>query len=181
MKKYSSFFLSFALLFTFVSCKSKTAPTKSPEQVVENALVALRENDQTMITECFGMNILDPEVLPPSFSNIYMAAFQKLEYNIISSSTDGNTATITAELTVVNLEAIAEAYLTEMENETGQETSQNLGEAVQGYIQLIQREDAEMYIATVSFMLEKVDGVWLIAYDEHMANVLFGFPSNVSA
>ena len=180
MKKYFSFFISLVFFFTFVACKSETTTTKSPDQVVENALVALQENDQPMIIECFGINILAPEVLPPSFSNIYLVAFQKLEYNITSSSVNGNTATVTAELTVVNLEAIAEAYLDEMESTLDEEGSHNSGDAVSGYIRLIQREDAEMYTATVTFILENVDGNWLIIYDEQVANVLFGLHSRAA-
>ena len=177
MKKHLSLILTLLLAFSLTACSKKTAQEPTPEQVVENALGALQEYNPQVLTECFGVDILSTEVAGASLSTIYQAAFAKLQFNIISFTEQGTSATVTAEITVIDMNVVARLYLLEQEEAPADADSETTEATEEDYIRIINAEGTPTYTQTVTFTLEKVNGIWIILYDEPMAVALFGLSS----
>ncbi len=182
MKKHISFLLaSIFLLFTLSSCSTSKLQGNEPEQVVDDALSALQTYDAETLVRCFGGDILGPDVLPPSLSKVYQSAFTKMDYEILGSKVDDDTATVTVKITVIDLDAVTLSIKENIAATTPESvasgTVYDLVTPVDLYQPYFDDPNVPMLTDTVAIPLVLVEGEWLILFDEGYVSVLFGVTS----
>lgn len=175
MKKHISLIMAVVLLFSLSACSATSPQGNEPEKVVNDAFSALQTYDAETLTRCFGVDILGSDVMPRSLSIVYKAAFTKMDYEILDSTVDGENATVTVKVTVVDMDTITLAIKNDMA-----ETMSASGEVydivppMESYQPYLDDPEVATRTETITVPLILKDGVWLIVYDESYFSVLFG-------
>jgi hypothetical protein len=185
MKKLVFIVISFMLVFTLAGCSSK----ETPEEVVANGLTAIKNLDLLKMQQYFDSEDINEEedILGGGFEEQGMETLELLvknmEYEIISSEIDEDEAVVVAKLTNIDMASIMEEYIAqafvlamssigEEENEVDEAEMQAKMEKI--FTDLLARDDNEMVTNTVNIELNQVDGEWKMAFDDVLANAVFG-------
>ncbi len=179
------------LLITACSNNNKATTAKTAEtaeQVVTNVLNAVKKLDKETLNKYLDYDELINNEVEQSEQELADEQIKKmligLEYKIISSEENGDTATVKAEITNINMEkvikdmfgniftlAMEEAFKDESlqltDEEMEQKTYELFDEAIEKY------KDEKVTNAT-DIKLNKVDGEWKISIDESMQNAIMG-------
>lgn len=104
MKKIISLVLIIVLAISVTACNSG----ESPEQAVSNALQAVKQMDKESLSKYLDPNELieednDNEGVDSFDEEQISVIFEALEYNIISSKEDGDTAVVNVDITNIDM------------------------------------------------------------------------------
>lgn len=167
-----------------MACGNKS---ETPEQAVTNALNTVKNADKETVQRYFSTDeffisdsdtdewIGDEESLELLFSN--------LNFKVMSSSENKDTATVKTEITNTDMLNILEEYFQQamaltMENAfagDGAKSDEEMEAQVdQIFLDLLKREDNEMVTSTVDIKLSKQDNIWIIEADEELLDSIFG-------
>ena len=168
----------FIVALLFVGCDGASGET--PEEAVANALNAIKQLDQETMERYFPYDgpVADLEEDEEELAKLLVG---NISFNIISSSVDGDSATVEAEITNINMGVILGEFLEQAmglamgsafagaEPPSDEEIEQLLHD-------LLKRPDNEMVTTTVTINLTKNDYVdgWIINSDDAFEDAVFG-------
>lgn len=112
MKKLLSVILTVVMLLSLVACGEKIDP---PDKVVGNALTAIKSSDFETAKKYFDTNpeeTLDAAEDDQS-DEIKTKLMQGLEYSIISTNVNGDTATVKANIKNINMATVISDYISQ--------------------------------------------------------------------
>lgn len=177
MRKILCLALVVVLAFGLVGCGSG----ESAEQAVGNALDAIKSMDKEGIEKYIDYDELveaekSDEEADLESEEMIKLVFEKLEYNIVSSEKNGDTALVTTEITNINMakvfgEFIMEAFSLAFSDIEEEEMNSKMMEI---FTNLINREDNEMVTITVDINLKKINDEWKIDMSDELSNAIFG-------
>lgn len=162
MKKKILLIITGILLFTS-GCMSSNTPTSK----VEALFSKYNNNDEVIVTELrdyLDGNDLDEE-RQEKYESIYLKQFSDLKYEIKEEEIDGDTAEVTAQISVYDFyksETDANAYLTENRDEFYDEEGIYDKDAFEAYKLKQLKSTTDRIDYTIEFTLTKVDGEWQI-------------------
>lgn len=184
MPKKIAAILVLAVLLTLTACGGKG---ESPEQAVTNALTAIKNCDfaaaDKYITyeELFGDEGGEDTEFVSEDENTKLL-FKRLSFKILSSSVDGEAATVKAEITNIDMMEVLSTYFQQaMELAFGNAFSEDpLGEAEidaqieQILVDLLESEETSMVTSTVDIQLVKQESTWKINVNEMFQDAVMG-------
>lgn len=185
MKKIVRLFIIVLVLsLTLVGCGDKG---ETPEQAVTNALNAIKSLDEETANKYFAYEELmgtedESQEIIENQENTKLLV-EKISFKIISSSIDGNNATVKTEITNLDLKAIFEEYLQQaMEFALSNALAGNVAttdeelakQMEQMLIDLIKREDNVMATSTIDIKLTKNGTSWTLDMDEPLQDAILG-------
>jgi putative cell wall-binding protein len=165
---------------------------ESPEEAVSNAFDALKALDEATVDRYFSyeefMDYDDENNTTPQQEELAQELAQlfleKLHYKIVSSSINGDTATVKAEITNTDMGLIFEEYMDEViqlaiENALLPEDQQLTDEEIemqvaQILLDLMEREDNQTVTTTVDINLTRNNASWKITMDEKLQDAILG-------
>lgn len=166
--------------FSLIGCG---ASGETPEQAVSNALTALRDLDHDKMEQyiVFDELIDDAEEMAED-EEFEKLLFNRLSFDIISSSEDGDTATVSTEISNIDMVEILGQYFIEVfelafsnafsEDPLSEEELDELIEEM--LIEMLQDDGAVMATTTVDIKLVKSDSTWKIQIDEMFQDAVLG-------
>ena len=150
------------ILILTTACSLGSTPTSS----VEKLLSMYNTNDEEIIVELDDyVNESDlTDEQSEKYKNIYLKQFKDMKYEIKEEKIDGDTATVTAQITVYdyyNAEKEANEYLTNNPDEF--KTNDKYDESLFTDYKLEQLDKVnETVDYTIDFTLTKVDNEWVV-------------------
>ncbi|MGE4353961.1 MAG: DUF5105 domain-containing protein [Oscillospiraceae bacterium] len=188
-KKVMSGLLTLVLLLTLAACGNDS----SPQTVTEKAIDAVKAVDVDATEQYWGedffMDMLSETVKsdPDSydkFLTLFTHIVKNLDYQIIDTQTDGDTAAVTVRIKNVDMSQLLTDYLTQLFQEAADYQSMpederpsddELDEKYMTMLyDMLDDEDAPMVINTVTVTLTKTDGQWVISPDDEVTDALLG-------
>ena len=181
MKKLLSVVLIIALTFSMIAC-SKPDPKASVAGYL-NALKAgnieamnqyVKPDSDNEVKEVFN-NEND------EYSEAFLKAYNKLEYKILSSKVDGDTAIVEAEINAPNLgeimtefmkEALSLAFASAFSENKSEEEIDDLMNTL--LMDKMTSEDMPMLKKTVKINLVKENDTWIITPNDDLVDALTG-------
>ncbi len=181
--------LVMVLMLLLTACSISTSSnTETAEQAVSNALNAFKTLDKETISKYLDYDeLIDNEVEENEqelADEQIKKMLSKLEYMIVSSEENEDTATVKTEITNINMEkviremlgnmftlAMGEAFKDESIKLTDEEMEQKTYEL---FDQAIEKYKDEKVTNVIDIKLNKVDGRWKIGIDESMQNAVMG-------
>lgn len=186
IKKKTSILIVCVLLLSlvFTGCGQKT---ETPEQAVTNALNAIKKLDIDTMRKYFnddglyGSDSGTDELLEDE-EGINLL-FGKMTFKIISSSTEGDNATVKTEITNIDMASVMVEYFDQAfsmvfsnalagDGAKSDEEMEALTEQL--FIDLIKREDNQMKTTTVDIKLTKNKNSWKIESNDELQDAIFG-------
>jgi len=174
MKKLSIISLVLIVSLVLVAC----SPEASPEEVVEKAFMELKNSN----IEEFRTYIVDED----DFSDEEVEdrieyLVKRIEVEVTDSNIDGDTATVTADITNINFSIVMQEFMTQamgiaMDNALSEDpmSQEEMDSMVEDLlIEILQSEDIETVTNTTEISLEKINGKWKINYNEEIQNAIF--------
>jgi len=176
MKRLMTVGLILLMVFSLSGCGGK----ESAENVVSVTLDALKALDFEKASEYMD----DSGVIEDTDDEqeaMIKPIFENLSYKIISSEEKDDKATVTVEITNVDIGKIFAEYMQEALGLvfSGLEESELEVKMVEIWNDLIRAEDAVMATNKVDVNLEKIDDKWKIKSDEEFMNAILGGFVNV--
>ncbi|KGG81090.1 hypothetical protein Y919_02745 [Caloranaerobacter azorensis H53214] len=185
MKKLLSFLLILTLSVTMSACSGP-----KPENTVKSFLDSYKNGNITeAIKYVEGNENFNIEKIKKDFevnqndktTQAFLKAFSKLEYKIINSKVENNTAVVETEITVPNLgkviaELMKEAFTLALSSAFSDNNNQSDMDSMMETMLLdkINSEDIPMVKKVVNINLVKQDNSWVIKADEEFANAITG-------
>lgn len=177
--------LLFSLTIALVGCGQDSGET--PEQAVTNALTAVQNLDQDTAEKYFRYEDL---ITSDSESEEFMEdeetvklMFDKLDFKIVSSSIEDDTAIVETEITNIDLttiiiEYIQQAMTVAFEYAFAGDDAPSDAEMEEQmeilFIEMLQDEDSKTVTTTVDIHLTKNADSWKLTIDETLQDALFG-------
>jgi hypothetical protein len=184
MKKMIALVISLMLVLTIAGCSAK----ETPEEVVENGLTAVQSLDLLKMAKYFNTdvdtedgNIFEEDLGSDNIENIKLLV-ENLEFEIISSEINEDSAVVEAKLTNTDMSIIMQEYfiqaftfaLSNMGEEDEVDDEKMEAEMEQMFIDLLSKEDNEKITTNVSINLKQVNDKWKIELDDGLLNGIFG-------
>lgn len=179
MKKFLAAFLFLVLIFGAVGCGGE-----SPEQAAKNMFNAIKSNDSEAAAKYINYDELlkagetSEETTESDAESKEMAEliFKHFDYKIISSSEDGNSATVKAEITNIDMKTVFAKYVSEafalafsgLDQETMDKQMNDK------FTELINSEDNKTVTKTVDVKLTKSQDSWKIDMSDDLMDAIFG-------
>jgi len=162
MKKLKVFFVTILMLILTTACTLGSTPTSA----VERLFASYNNNDEEILVELDDYintsNLTDEQ--NDKYKEIYLKQFRDLKYEIKEEVIDGDTATVTTQITVYDYfkaENDANDYLT-----TNSDEFMTDGEYDEGLFTDYKLEQLDKVNTTVDytidFTLTKVDNEWVV-------------------
>lgn len=183
MKKIIILFMSTLLVFALAACSS----TVTAKEVVEKGITSIKNLDIVQIQKYFDTDDISDEndLLGDDFEVENMEVFalmtKNLSYEIIDEKIDGDTATVKAKITNINMTIIMGKYITEalalafsQIGETDVDEAELEKQMEDLLVDLLSQEEIEMITTEVGIKLNKVDEDWKIDLNDELINALFG-------
>ncbi|WP_409228806.1 DUF5105 domain-containing protein [Gudongella sp. SC589] len=186
MRRWLSLVLVFVLVFTLTGCSGE-----SPEQAVTNAIEAIKDMDQEELSKYIEydelINTDDSTEMTEQEEEQAKSIFKNLEYEIKSSTEDGNTAVVNAEITNIDMGIVFSEMFMEMFSRAFEDafssdpmTEEESDEMMQELMtELMEKHKDNTVTNTVAIKLNKVDNQWKIDLDDEFQNALMGNLFNV--
>lgn len=157
---------------------------ETPEQAVTSALNAIKNEDWETAEKYFTGEFSEEDLEnSEDEGEILNLLFRNLSFNIVSSSEDGDTATVKTELTNIDMNVLMKEYIREamaiaMENALAGDDAKS-DEEMEAEIQqlltdLLEKEDNETVTTTIDINLTKQDNSWIIEADDEFLDALSG-------
>jgi predicted small lipoprotein YifL len=164
MKRWLSIFLVLVLLLALTGCSGK-----SPEQAVSNAIDAMKDLD-------------DSDELTEQEEEMGKLIFQNLDYEIKSSSEEGDMAVVNADITNIDMGIVFSEMIMEMFTRAFSEalssepmTEEETDEMVQELVtELMEKHKDKTVTNSVAIKLNRIDNQWRIELDDKFQNALMG-------
>lgn len=180
MKKMLSYLLILILVLTLVGCGGESA-----EQAVKNTFDAIKSNDRETASKYIDYDKLlnvgesgeaSLGEMDEESQEMAELILKHFDYKIISSKEEGDTATVTAEITNVNMQTIMASFLSEAFSLafSGLNEEQMAEEMSNKFTELINREDNETVTKTVDIALTKDGDSWKVDMSEEAGDAIFG-------
>lgn len=156
-------------ILLLAGCKEET-----PEQAVINALQAIKKLDEKAITKYFGKVVDIPDDDITEYGEYVELVVQNLDFKVLSSSKDGDTAIVKTEITNIDMIAVLDEYLDHVMISvfSGQDESED--EMVQLFVDLVSKEDNNTVTSIVDIHLEKKGRSWILIGDEYFEDAILG-------
>ena len=186
MRRWILALLIFTLVFTFTGCSGE-----SPEQAVTNAIEAIKEMDQDKLSKYIEydelVNTDDSAELTEQEEEQAKSIFKNLEYEIKSSTEDGDTAVVNTDITNIDMGVVFSEMFMEMFSRAFDDafssdpmTEEETDEMMLNLMaELMEKHKDTTVTNTVSIKLNKVDNQWKIEMDDELQNALMGNLFNV--
>lgn len=161
-KKLYIFGICLLLLLTTTACTLGNTPTSA----VERVLTKYNTNDEEIVVELDDyVNESDlTDEQSKKYKNIYLKQFKDMKYEIKEEKIDGDTATVTAQITVYdyyNAENKANDYLTNNPDEFKKDNVYDESLFTDYKLEQLDKvTDTVDY--TIDFTLTKVDNEWVV-------------------
>ncbi len=174
MKKLSIISLVLIVSLVLVAC----SPEASPEEVVEKAFMELKNsNIEEFRTYIVDEDDFSDEEVEESIEYLV----KRIEVEVTDSNIDGDTATVTADITNINFSIVMQEFMTQamgiaMDNALSEDpmSQEEMDSMVEDLlIEILQSEDIETVTNTTEISLEKINGKWKINYNEEIQNAIF--------
>ncbi|MHC1724213.1 MAG: DUF5105 domain-containing protein [Aminipila sp.] len=180
MKKVFVIFLVLTLITGLVGCGGE-----SPEKAVENALNAVKNMNKELASKYLDYDELmskgefseDTTTEDNADSEAIMKLILKnLEYKVISSNIDGESAIVETEITNVDMSKIMADFISEMFGGafSGVSEEQVNDKCLELFTNLINKPDNKMVTNTVKIKLLKDDTNWKIDMSDELADAILG-------
>ncbi|WP_427339579.1 DUF4878 domain-containing protein [Caloranaerobacter sp. DY30410] len=185
MKKLLSFLLILTLSITMSACSGP-----KPENTVKSFLDSYKNGNITeAIKYVEGNEDFNIEKIKKDFeanqndktTQAFLKAFSKLEYKIINSKVENNTAVVETEITVPNLgkviaELMKEAFTLALSSAFSDNNNQSDMDSMMETMLFdkINSEDIPMVKKIVNINLVKQDNSWVIKANEEFINAITG-------
>lgn len=174
MKKIISITIVLAMLLSFAACGPKTTKnteTDTPAAAVESFLKSCKEGDIEALTD--GLENIDKDTIEQfeEYSDMY---FGKLAWTIGDTKENGDTATVKATITNVNMQTVFTSFITAAFSQAlaGNEMSD---EDIEKMMRDIVNDTDETLTTDVEVTVNKIDGKWTVdTEDETFINAVFG-------
>ena len=180
MKKMLSYLLILILVLALVGCGGESA-----EQAVKNTFDAIKSNDRETASKYIDYDELlnvgesgeaSLGEMDEESQEMAELILKHFDYKIISSKEEGETATVTAEITNVNMQTIMASFISEAFSLafSGLNEEQMAEEMSNKFTELINREDNETVTKTVDIALTKDGNSWKVDMSEEAGDAIFG-------
>lgn len=185
MSKKTCIIVVFALLLSLMATACGNSG-ETPEKAVTNALNAVKNFDKDTAQKYFDYNELfsnnseTDELIGEEHARL---VFGKLSFKVLSSSKEGDTATVKTEITNIDMADVMVEYFRQamalaLENafigdNTWSEEETN-SQMEQILIDLLKRDDNKTKTSTVDIKLSKHDDNWKIDINEELRDAVFG-------
>lgn len=178
MKRILLVFLIIFLIFGLVGCSSG----ESPEQAVKNALDALKVADIEKASKYINYDELTDETQSEDKAatvdseEMLKLILKNLSYNVKSSSINGNSATVNAEIINTDMSKIIadfihQAFAFIFSGLTEEQLDKKYLEI---FTDLMNRNDNKTVTNTVEIQLSKTEDSWKINVSDELADAIFG-------
>lgn len=183
----------FSLLLCLLVCtcllSACGAKSETPETAVTNALNAVKALDTATMQKYFNqddqiINLSDDETMSDSDKVFLEAIIKDLSFEIISSSVDGDKATVSVTITNTDMneifaqfmqlsfqDAFQYAFLPEEQRPSEEEIDQLY---MQHFQDLMAQEDNPSVTTNIDISLTKAENSWIINGDEALLDAIFG-------
>ncbi|MDF2656120.1 MAG: hypothetical protein K0R19_2594 [Bacillota bacterium] len=180
MKKMLSYLLILIMVLALVGCGGESA-----EQAVKNTFDAIKSNDRETASRYIDYDELlnvgesgeaSLGEMDEESQKMAELILKHFNYKIISSKEEGDTATVTAEITNVNMQTIMASFISEAFSLafSGLNEEQMAEEMSNKFTELINREDNETVTKTVDIALTKDGDSWKVDMSEEAGDAIFG-------
>ncbi len=176
MKKVLSILMVFLLVFGLVACGGET-----PEQAVKNTFDAIKQNDSETASKYINYDDLlkagetyeEDDAETEEMVQLILGHF---DYKIISSSEEGDQATVQAEITNIDMKTIMGDFVSEalVLAFSGLDEETMEAQMKDKFSDLINREDSQTLTKTVEIKLAKSGSSWKIDMSDETADAIFG-------
>lgn len=180
-KKVFSLIMVTLLVFALAGCGTK----ETPEQAITNALNALKVLDKATVSKYMDY---DSMVLTEGESNEIdknnQLFLENLTFNLKEANISGDTATVEAEVTNINMPFIFNEYISRYISSSlsisvpaeGEEVTTEDPQEVSDRIlkEVIEEKKTETVTNNITINLYKEGGNWKIEVDEDLQNAVFG-------
>lgn len=185
MTKKTITLIAFTLLLSLVlvACGNR----ETPEQAVTNAFNALKNSDMETAQKYFSDSdlLINDSESDGLFNDEeeYKLLLNNFSFNIISSSEDGDTATVQAEITNIDMASVLLEYFDQIftvayENALAGDQAKSDEEmdaiAEQLFYDLLTSEDNEKVTSTIDINLTRQDNSWKIESDDELNDAVLG-------
>ena len=182
-KKIIAALFCLALVFSLTACG--TTEVEKPEQAVSKAFDSLKASDLDSVKKYLSYDELmkydSSSGMPQVEEKLF---FSKLSYKIVSSSTNGDNATVKTEVTNTDMKAVlGECINQAMELAVGSAlnaNSQQLSDEEmekkmeEVFITQLKKEDSKTVTKTVDINLTKNSSSWKLTLDKPLQDALLG-------
>lgn len=170
MKKFISLLLIAIMVFSLAACNPN-----SPQKALGNMLDALKAGDLDKLGELNGEK--EAEELTDEDKALFKAIYGKMDYKVGKAEIDGDKAKVELELTVVDLSAIMEAFVSEamehmLDSDWDYEACIN---------ELVSDKDAKTKSFELTVPMEKSDGKWIVDEDGDLTDFISALTGGISA
>lgn len=167
MKKILCVILAVLMAFSFTACGKE-----SPEKAADNALKAVKKLNPVGIAKYFGDDAVDEidfDDISAEELKIVKKFFSKTSWEILGSVEDGDTATVTVEITCVDpspifTEVVAQMLGDSLSSLLGSDTDEEAmkKKALEIIDEMLSAKDVEMTASTVELDMTKNGESWKI-------------------
>lgn len=180
MKKILLLFLVMVLSLGLIGCGAATG--ESPEQAVKNAIDAIKAGDSEKASVYMDYDKLllagDEENDDTTEQSKKMAQLilNHLDYKILSSSEEGDTATVRTEITNIDMSKVMADFISQLVTLafSGLSEEQLDEKCIEIYTDLINQENNKTVTNTVDIKLSKHEGKWTINWSDDLADAFMG-------
>ena len=186
MSKKTCIFIASVLLlsFIFTACGNSN---ETPEQAVTNALNAVKNLDENTAQKYFAYDELfisgssDDKLIDDDEDARLLLS--KLNFKVISSSKDGDTATVKTEITNIDMATVLDEYLQQVvaialsyafSESDAKSEEEMMAEAKQVFTDLLKRDDNEMKTSTIDIKLSRNENSWKIDANDEFKDAMLG-------
>ena len=162
MKKLKLFFITILMLILTTACSLGSTPTSA----VERLFASYNNNDEEIIVELDDYintsNLTDDQ--NEKYKEVYLKQFRDLKYEIKEEVIDGDTATVTAQITVYDYykaETDANDYLTNNSDEFMTDGVYDEEKFTDYKLKELDKVNTTVDY-TIDFTLTKVDNDWVV-------------------
>ena len=176
MKKVLAILMVLLLVFGLVACGGE-----SPEQAVKNTFDAIKQNDSETASKYIDYDDLlkagetneEDDAETDEMVKLILGHF---DYKIISSSQEGDEATVQAEITNIDMKTIMGDFVSEalVLAFSGLDEETMEAQMKDKFSDLINREDNQTLTKTVEIKLAKSGSSWKIDMSDETADAIFG-------
>ncbi len=181
MKKILVILLAVMMIFGIAGCQQ----TAGPDKTVSDLLDAMKAWDTAALEEymgledIYGATDMDMSSEEAEMTDALMKALTaNLDYTIVNTQEDGDTAIVTADITNVDMSVVMAEYITQvfaLYFSGTDMTEEELNTAVfELLVTSIENNQETLVTNTVDIELTKVDGEWVITADDAFYNAVFG-------
>jgi len=186
MSKKTCIFIASVLLlsFIFTACGNSN---ETPEQAVTNALNAVKNLDKDTAQKYFAYDELfisdsaDDELIDDEEDARLLLS--KLDFKVLSSSKEGDTATVKTEITNINMATVLSEYIQQLlvlafsntfaESDAKSEEEME-AQAKQLFTDLLKSDDIDTKTSTIDIKLSRHENSWKIDGDDEFKDAVLG-------